>query len=539
MAGEVKIKKIAFGNKSEAFIEDRFINAVNIIFSKSNNKGKTLLIQGLLFSIGNEPIFPSGFDFKEHYFYSKISIDSNEFEFLRKGKSIIIKTIDYVQLCNTISEFKHFVNQNVFKIPSIIKEGRKKIVDPHLLYEIFFLGQDNRNPSNPIIRGQYNKADFIDMVCSIGKIDQIDDNQVNIKEEKATLQRLKQDLKNLKKKLKIVKSDKYVASFTQSSADLKDFENKKSELEKINKNLITLKKDRNREFNRKVKLENLLLEITSLNQNLNQGQIHCGECGSDKIVFTNQEFNFEVSNSSVRNRIITSIKSNIEIKEETVNEYDDLIKKEQDLFNSKLNVTSPELDNFILFKNEIIDSSEIDSEILEKQSKIDKAQAKIESVDNKSNSNKEDRKAFLKRIIDQMNAIYKEIDPNGNLVFNDLFSKRDETFSGSEGQEFYFSKLVSLFRVLQHDFPIINDSFRSGEVSTDKERKMLEIYESLEKQVIVTSTLKEEEYATDKYTNTETINVLDYNGHDDSKILNSKFSDDFMNILRGFEINIE
>lgn len=46
------IKKIAFGNSHEAFIEQRLTEQVNIIFSNDNNKGKTLLIQGLFFYNG-------------------------------------------------------------------------------------------------------------------------------------------------------------------------------------------------------------------------------------------------------------------------------------------------------------------------------------------------------------------------------------------------------------------------------------------------------------------------------------------------------
>lgn len=57
----MKIKKVAFGDLQQSFVEDRFHDNVNIIFSDDNNKGKTLVFQGLMFSIGNEPIFPAGF----------------------------------------------------------------------------------------------------------------------------------------------------------------------------------------------------------------------------------------------------------------------------------------------------------------------------------------------------------------------------------------------------------------------------------------------------------------------------------------------
>ncbi len=52
-------------------------------------------------------------------------------------------------------------------LPKIIKDKRLKVVDLTLLYEVFFLGQDSRNPSNLISKGQFNKADFKNMIFSI------------------------------------------------------------------------------------------------------------------------------------------------------------------------------------------------------------------------------------------------------------------------------------------------------------------------------------------------------------------------------------
>lgn len=52
------VKKIAFGDKSEAFIEERLTDGLNVIYSDDNNRGKTLVIQGLMYSLGYESIFP-------------------------------------------------------------------------------------------------------------------------------------------------------------------------------------------------------------------------------------------------------------------------------------------------------------------------------------------------------------------------------------------------------------------------------------------------------------------------------------------------
>ena len=65
----MKIKTIAIGNDKEAFIEDRLSDKVNIIYSDDNNKGKTIVIQGMMCAIGKEPVFPVRFNYKDYYFY--------------------------------------------------------------------------------------------------------------------------------------------------------------------------------------------------------------------------------------------------------------------------------------------------------------------------------------------------------------------------------------------------------------------------------------------------------------------------------------
>ena len=60
----MKIRKVAVGNAAEAFIEGNFTNGVNIISSDDNNKGKTIVIQSMMYALGNEPTFPTSFEFK-------------------------------------------------------------------------------------------------------------------------------------------------------------------------------------------------------------------------------------------------------------------------------------------------------------------------------------------------------------------------------------------------------------------------------------------------------------------------------------------
>ena len=163
----MKIIRAGFGNRNEAFIEKNFSDKVNIIYSNENNKGKTLLIQGILYAIGNEAIFPSGFKSDEYYFFVEILIKGKIYKFLRM-KNTIITIVDHIfRVCTSIREFKRFINENIFKLPVILKDEKKIIVDPMLYYQMFFIGQDKRNSSNIFNNGYYNKKDFFNMLCTL------------------------------------------------------------------------------------------------------------------------------------------------------------------------------------------------------------------------------------------------------------------------------------------------------------------------------------------------------------------------------------
>ena len=163
----MRILQTACGNLNEAFIENRFTDGVNIIFSNDNNKGKTIIFQGMMYALGNDPIFPSGFDYKSYYFYTSIEIEGTVYEFLRHNNSFAVKCGDRVNVFDDQSGLKYYINSSVYSLPTIEKDGLQKLVDLPLLFELFFVGQDKRNPSNVINTGYYNKQDFANMIYSL------------------------------------------------------------------------------------------------------------------------------------------------------------------------------------------------------------------------------------------------------------------------------------------------------------------------------------------------------------------------------------
>jgi hypothetical protein len=528
------VKKIAFGDETEAFIENRLTDGLNVIYSDDNNRGKTLVMQGLMYSLGYESIFPSSFKYKEKYFYSELEVNGDKYEFLRKKNSIVVKTGGSIQVFNSVSELRYFLNKSVFTIPRIQKDNRTLLVDLTLLYEVFFIGQDNRNPSGLISKGQFNKLDFKNMVFELAGFSLEALNQDDIKEIKDKLAKQKASLTEIRKKIGIIKSNPKIAEIVTKSYDSELVQKKIKSINELNGNISKLRRSRQREINRKSKLEQLISELNSLNKDLTEGNVKCGECNSDKIIYSNKDLTFDVSNIDVRNGILKSITENINQKREMINDYSAEINIFQSSLNQEMADTPPSFQQIILYQEQSVSDRDYDNEAFLITKEIETLKTQLATSKAVDGSLQAERNVFTEKLIEEMVAIYRSIDPNGNLEFEDIFTKKDATFSGSEGQEFYFCKVIALSHILNHEFPLIVDSFRDGELSSTKEDYMLDIYSDLGKQVILTSTLKDEEYKKDKYKSNKKINSIDYSLHTDCKILTKELKNEFGSLVSKF-----
>lgn len=56
-----------------------------------------------------------------------------------------------------------------------------------------------------------------------------------------------------------------------------------------------------------------------------------------------------------------------------------------------------------------------------------------------------------------------------------MTTPKDKTYSGSEATEFHLARMYAFVNVLHHDFPIIVDSFRAEDLSSDREMRVLQI----------------------------------------------------------------
>lgn len=195
-----------------------------------------------------------------------------------------------------------------------------------------------------------------------------------------------------------------------------------------------------------------------------------------------------------------------------------------------------EFQTILLFKDEILSEKEYDNQLAKLNKELKDLQQDIVTNEEQDKNAKEEYKKLKTAIVDKMNYYYKYVDKQGKLVFTDLFTTKHLIYSGSDEQEYYFSRTMAINDCLQHSFPIIIDYYRGGEISTARENLMIECFKSIDKQVIITSTLKEQEYSADKYNDIEDVTVIDYSTNEDSKILSSMQNNCFKKIIDSFNI---
>lgn len=199
------IKSFYTGNGKESYAYQDFHDRINIIHSNDNNKGKTIVTQGIMYALGNVPNFPVWFEnFKEYYFVVEILNNNHNYYICRKNDCFIVKKGAQINVFDTVNEFKRYYSIKFFNLPIIEYKGMKHMVNPSLFYELFFIPQDGRNTSNIFSYGQYNKENFLEMLCVICDCyDEIDEEEYNLQKTKLTeLQEQRKILKNSVKLLK-------------------------------------------------------------------------------------------------------------------------------------------------------------------------------------------------------------------------------------------------------------------------------------------------------------------------------------------------
>ena len=415
----------------------------------------------------------------------------------------------------------------------------ERIVDPSLLLQLFFVGQDKKSTDNIENRGLYKKVDFYNMIYEIAGLGSIKLNQGELILAKQRLQNLKEERSSLIKQHKLLKSKKHSAEILSSIRDKAAFENKVKQMEEIQEDISNLKKERNKCANRKLSWEKTIKELNSLNRSIKTGELRCMDCNSTNILYKGTKkdsFSFDVSTAEMRKTIIDSINEKIESYEEEKERYSLEIQRKQELLQNILSEDEISLETLVAYKEEVMDASEAEKKIIEIDEKIAELQGKIQITEKGTADQKEQQDLLLNSIVQKMNEFYRAIDSSGNIVIDDIFSKSGKIYSGSDATMFYLARLYAFADILKHDFPIIIDSFRAEDLSSSKEEVVLDWYSKLKNQLIFTTTLKKQEQG--KYDSDKRITLIDYTNHMPSKILQKEWVKDISELAEKFSIEL-
>lgn len=520
-------------------IESDFHTGINIISSDDNNKGKTIEIQSMMYALGNDPAFPTTFEYKDYYHYIEFEVDETTYKLCRFNNGFVLKHDSVLMLFDNVSELKRYWNKYIFALPSIVKNQISKIVDPVLFLQLFFVGQDKKDTSNISHAGYYNKSDFYNMLYDICDLSGLELDEDEIKKIKEQLAKLKSERELLIKQHKILKSQETPVSFLSAVSDKTTFNKKLSEMEKISSKIAELRKARNTAATRRASWETTLKELRSLNRTMESGELRCMDCNSTNISFSSSKKNayaFDVSSVDMRNEIIASINEKNEAYTEEINKLASQINTAQYELQTLMNDEAISLEAIVAYKQDIFSASDAEVKIKEIDLETENLKNQLKISAGTTQSKKEQQLAILIAILNEMNVVYEAIDPNGNLHFDDLFTKKDEVYSGSEATIFHLSRLYALSKVLNHNYPIVVDSFRTEDLSTSKENIVLDLYKELPNQVIFTTTLKLEELG--KYDTRTDIHHIDYKDHAPSKMLSEVYVNEFCELLSSLSINL-
>lgn len=539
MVFKMIIKKMAVGNKDEAFVENDFNEGVNIISSDDNNKGKTIVIQSMMYALGNDPTFPTSFDYKSYYHYIEFEENGIYYYLCRYNNSFILKHNSVLMIFDSVSELKRYWTKHIFRLPQIIKNQLAKIVDPVLFLQLFFVGQDKKDTSNISHAGLYNKQDYFNMIYDFCNASGMELDEEEIRKIKENIKNLKEEKDIVLKQHRILTSQRMPISYLSSTNDRAAFGRKLSEMEKVKSKITELRKARNAAATRKAKWETTLKELRSLNRTIDCGQLRCMDCDSTNISFSSSKqggYAFDVSSVEMRNEIITSINEKIAAYNEEIEKFAVQISEEQGNLQILMEDESISLESIVAYKQEIFNAADAENKIKEIDQELCDLNTQLLASSKITQSKKDKQTTIINMLIEKMNNVYHEIDPTGNLCFDDLFTKRDEIYSGSEATIFHLVKLYALREVLKHNYPIVVDSFRAEDLSTNKEEVVIQLYRNIQNQVIFTTTLKTEEMG--KYDKMKNIKHIDYKNHTPSKMLSPNYLQSFFKLLANLSIQI-
>ncbi len=532
------IKSFCVGDSEKSFFIDTFNNGVNIIHSDDNNKGKTIVTQGIMYALGNKPIFPKGFDnYGDYYFFVELIKDNEALLICRKNDTFSVLKAGKLSIYESVNAFKRFFNSNICELPTIQKDNLQQLIGLELFFEMFFVPQDKRDTSNIFCKGRYTKEDFLKSIFSIKNCtDTVNIDEIDLL--KSTLEQYKKERRILVNSSSFLRGKSLEASFITYTASKANIDRKIELIEKYKGVISELVTSRNKLLGKISKNEILLKEINSLNRELKTGELVCLDCGSHKIGYesTDNTIKFEISDSEIRSQIRETIENRIDVLKEDIADYELQLAENQSILTDLLKDRDISMENLFFYKNSIIDAAEIDKQIYSLDKQIADIKEKITSISTKKEDCKIKSIDVYNELISHMNNFYSNCDTNDPLTISDLFTKSNVNYSGSQGAIYLMSRIYACSKVLEIDFPIIIDHYRDGEISSIKEENVISMFASLNKQVILTCTLKKEENT--KYDNRKDVNAISFDNIRPFNLMTTNYNEKFLELVQAFSISI-
>lgn len=534
----ISVKAAYIGNGIESFVERSFTNGINVVYSMDNNRGKTVLMQGIMFALGAVPTFPSGFQYREYIYIVDLDVDGRDVSVLRSKNTFAVLSNNELHTFESEASFSKYWSKNIRILPNIVKKGRTTSVGLELYTQMAFIPQDGKS-SAKLLSGQFSKDDFCEMLYAIKGLD---GRELDTESEEALKKRrdeLKGKLKSLTRQTAALNERGTALSMISASVDNRDMEELLADLERARKEVTDIRKKRSRLIDRLTKCQITLDELNSLKIETREGRLYCLECGSERIGYrmADSKAMFDVTNSTMRSRIIGSLGERIDATRNEIDTLDQQLRKaQQNLAALLAQNTEFSLADIVACKNDYLDSRELDLEMQKAQHELAEIKDTLESNKTMTNDLRKRQREFSDELVSKMNFAQRHISGNDHATpYEALFSTNANVFSGSDETIYFASRQYALAAIMGHDMPLLVDSFRGEDLSTEREERMLELYSHVQNQMIFTTTVKKEE-GKEKYEMDDRLNAIDYSGHDVNKILCTDYNDEFLTKVSEFGI---
>lgn len=529
----IKIKAVYIGNGAESYIEDRLTDGINVIYSLDNNRGKTILMQGAMYALGAIPTFPERFPYREYIYIVDLDVDGKEVSVLRSRNAFAVKTTDGLNAFENEADYSRYWSDNFRSLPSIVKDGRLTSAGLQLYTQMAFIGQDDIS-SAKVTAGQFNKSDFTEMLYAIAGLDR---RELDSAEEAALKRRrdeLKGQIKSLTKEASALKMRGTALSAISVTTDTRDMQEFLKELDSARVEVTDLRKARSRYLARLTKNQIVLDELNSLRRDVKAGKLVCLTCGSPSVGYrmADSDVIFDVTSPDMRTQIIDTLQERIDKIKADLDALGRDLRKAQNRLSSLISQNDEfSLADVVACKDDYLSEQEIDGKIQDAQRELDDVKDKLEADRLLTSEVANQRKEFMDSLLGKMDLARRTISGNTQeSPYESLFSTKANVFSGSDSTIYFAARTYAIASEINHGMPIMIDSFRADDLSSDREDRLLDLFGKLTNQIVLTTTIKREESAVpdaSKYEIDPRVHPIDYSGHELNKIMSAAYNKRF------------